>query len=134
MCSALKDCRFCLGNGLLDDAPLYRNAAFYVLGMLDPARAKAVMIVPLRHSETPFDMSAEEYAHLPDALAFAKAHLAQFSPDGFTIGWNVGAAAGQTVFHTHLHVICRFADAPVAGEGLAGMLRLATEAETVASE
>ncbi len=29
-------------------------------------------------------------------------------PDGYNIGVNVGAAAGQTVFHLHLHVIPRF--------------------------
>ncbi len=29
-------------------------------------------------------------------------------PDGYNIGVNVGAAAGQTVFHLHIHVIPRF--------------------------
>jgi diadenosine tetraphosphate (Ap4A) HIT family hydrolase len=30
-------------------------------------------------------------------------------PDGFNIGVNVGAAAGQTVGHVHLHLIPRYA-------------------------
>ena len=30
------------------------------------------------------------------------------SPDGFNIGVNVGAQAGQTVSHAHLHIIPRF--------------------------
>lgn len=34
--------------------------------------------------------------------------LADLAPDGFTIGVNVGAAAGQTVDHAHVHVIARF--------------------------
>jgi diadenosine tetraphosphate (Ap4A) HIT family hydrolase len=29
-------------------------------------------------------------------------------PDGYNIGINIGAAAGQTVFHLHIHVIPRF--------------------------
>jgi diadenosine tetraphosphate (Ap4A) HIT family hydrolase len=29
-------------------------------------------------------------------------------PDGFNLGINEGAAAGQTVFHLHVHVIPRF--------------------------
>ena len=36
-------------------------------------------------------------------------HLAeQLSPDGFNIGINDGAAAGQTVMHAHIHVIPRW--------------------------
>jgi HKD family nuclease len=33
----------------------------------------------------------------------------QHSPDGFNVGFNLGAAAGQTVLHFHLHVIPRYA-------------------------
>ncbi len=31
-----------------------------------------------------------------------------FRPQGFNIGINVGAAAGQTIFHVHMHVIPRY--------------------------
>ena len=31
-----------------------------------------------------------------------------FAPDGYNIGINDGAAAGQTVLHLHLHVIPRY--------------------------
>ncbi len=33
---------------------------------------------------------------------------AKHSPDGYNIGMNLGEAAGQTVFHLHLHVIPRY--------------------------
>lgn len=29
-------------------------------------------------------------------------------PDGFNIGINIGEAAGQTVYHTHIHIIPRY--------------------------
>ena len=32
----------------------------------------------------------------------------EFRPDGFNIGINDGAAAGQTVPHLHIHLIPRF--------------------------
>ena len=32
----------------------------------------------------------------------------QFNPDGYNVGVNVGAAAGQTVFHFHFHIIPRY--------------------------
>ncbi|MGP1667643.1 MAG: HIT family protein, partial [Rhodanobacter sp.] len=34
---------------------------------------------------------------------------AELHPDGYNIGINVGAAAGQTVPHLHVHVIPRYA-------------------------
>ena len=32
----------------------------------------------------------------------------QFEPQGFNIGVNCGEAAGQTVFHAHIHIIPRY--------------------------
>lgn len=103
--------------------PLFENNAFYVLGMLDPERAHAVMIVLKRHVETPFEITAAEWSELEAPLAFAKAKLAEFKPVGFTIGWNVGHAAGQTLQHVHLHVICRFEDDRAHGLGISGLIR-----------
>ena len=34
--------------------------------------------------------------------------IAQFDPDGYNIGVNVGDAAGQKIFHVHIHLIPRF--------------------------
>ena len=33
---------------------------------------------------------------------------ARHAPNGFNVGFNLGTAAGQTVFHFHLHVIPRY--------------------------
>ncbi|MFN2225152.1 MAG: HIT family protein, partial [Anaerolineae bacterium] len=43
---------------------------------------------------------------------------AEYAPQGYNLGWNSGAVAGQEVFHAHLHVIPRFADEPLAGRGI----------------
>ena len=32
----------------------------------------------------------------------------RFHPDGFNVGINVGEAAGQSVFHVHIHLIPRY--------------------------
>lgn len=116
-------CRFCEANTLLDDTPIYRDDRFYILQSIGTDRADAVMIIPHRHVVTPFDMWPEEWAQMPDALEAAKRHLEPAKPDGFTIGWNVGAAAGQHIFHAHLHVIARFANGPSAGRGIHAALR-----------
>lgn len=117
------DCQFCLENNLLVDAPLFANETCYFLPSIDPVLTHSGMIIPFRHSASLFKLSAEEWSGAFDLLVRARDHLAAASPDGFTIGWNVGAAAGQTVGHTHLHVIARFADEPLAGQGMRHYLK-----------
>ncbi len=118
-----ENCKFCLENGLLQDASLYQNGAFFVLAMRQDDRKHAVMVIPKRHVETPFDMAEGDWAGMSDALAFAKDHLAGFAPDGYSIGWNVGAAGGQHVMHAHLHVICRFDGDAAAGMGINALIK-----------
>jgi diadenosine tetraphosphate (Ap4A) HIT family hydrolase len=57
-----------------------------------------------------FDATEEERGALLSLLDEAKsAATAEFSPDGFNIGINDGAAAGQTDPHLHIHLIPRYA-------------------------
>lgn len=118
-------CRFCLDNRLLIDTPLLRSTHFYMLGSIDPMVPIAGMIIPFRHSETPFEISGEEWADFGVALEAAKSHFAVHQPAGFTLGWNVGAVAGQHVFHAHLHIIPRFKGAPNEGVGIRRTMRTA---------
>lgn len=112
-------CRFCRDNGLLSDRAIVETDRFYVLMSMDPELPQAAMIVPHRHSTDPFSMSEAEWADLPSALNATRSLLEQrFAPEGFTLGWNVGTVAGQTVLHTHLHVIARFSDEPMTGKGI----------------
>jgi diadenosine tetraphosphate (Ap4A) HIT family hydrolase len=117
------DCRFCRANGLANDAPVAETAHHYVLASLDPEMLMAAMVIPNRHHDDPFSVTAEEWADFGAALAAAKAHLAQYRPDGFTIGWNVTRLAGQTVGHAHCHVIARHADEGAAGHGIRSLLK-----------
>ena len=117
------NCRFCLDNNLLSDTPIAENADFYVLRMLDETRKHGRMVVLKRHAETPFDILPEEWPSLTAMINAAKADLDHFNPDGYTVGWNVGAAAGQHVFHVHLHVIARFSGDADEGIGLNGLIK-----------
>jgi HKD family nuclease/diadenosine tetraphosphate (Ap4A) HIT family hydrolase len=68
-----------------------------------------ILIVPHRHAATWEDLTAEEKVECWSAVDQAMAAIqARYAPDGFNVGFNLGAAAGQTVFHFHLHVIPRY--------------------------
>ncbi|GFE59963.1 HIT family protein [Geobacter sp. AOG2] len=68
------------------------------------------LIIPRRHMASFFEASREERSALLDLLEEMRALLQrEHNPDGFNIGINDGAAAGQTVMHLHIHLIPRYA-------------------------
>ena len=77
------------------------------------------MIIPKAHRESPFDLSDEEWIDTKNVLAMTKKLIEEkYKPDGYNLGWNVGSTGGQFVFHSHLHIVPRFADEPFAGKGI----------------
>lgn len=82
-----------------------------VVGLWDafPVSPGHALLVPRRHVRDWWDATRQEQEQLVAALKVARQEILKaYRPDGFNIGWNVGAAAGQTVFHLHLHVIPRY--------------------------
>jgi diadenosine tetraphosphate (Ap4A) HIT family hydrolase len=66
-------------------------------------------LIPKRHTGSFFDLSEQERGELLTLLDLAKQVLdEEFQPQGYNIGINDGAAAGQTVPHLHVHLIPRF--------------------------
>ena len=67
------------------------------------------LLIPKRHTSSFFDLSEPERSDLLALLDRAKLALDQeFQPQGYNIGVNDGAAAGQTVPHLHVHLIPRY--------------------------
>ncbi len=102
----MKQCPFCskprdqvlAGNGLA--------MAFYDAY---PVNEGHVLVVPRRHVETYFELTLEEAAAMNEVVFMVKEFLdARYGPAGFNVGVNVGKAAGQTIFHVHMHVIPRY--------------------------
>lgn len=74
-----------------------------------PVNEGHVLIIPRRHIGCLFDASMEEIINIWELLGEVKEALnKQFQPDGYNVGVNVGAAAGQTIHHMHVHVIPRY--------------------------
>jgi superfamily II DNA or RNA helicase/HKD family nuclease/diadenosine tetraphosphate (Ap4A) HIT family hydrolase len=99
-------CPFCTPA---EDRVFYRSP--FVVGLWDayPVSAGHALLVPVRHVAHWFDASPDEQAELLRALNIAKAAVeVEHTPDGYNIGINVGRAAGQTVFHLHVHLIPRY--------------------------
>ena len=114
----MSDCPFCLEYSHPYGDILVNVDHAYLITNPDPVLSASLMIIPLRHVETPFDLNEAEWEATKLLLDKAKEWLDQQGAEGYTVGWNVGMVAGQHVPHVHLHVIARFSDEPLAGQGL----------------
>ena len=102
----MKTCQFCSlpQSRVIDSSPLG-----LVIRDAFPISPGHTLIIPKRHVGSFFDLEADERAELLALLCQAKVVAdKEFSPQGYNIGINDGAAAGQTVPHLHLHMIPRF--------------------------
>ena len=103
------DCIFCkIANGEIPSATLYEDEDFRVILDLGPATKGHALILPKNHFanlfEIPEDMDAKAFIL---AKKIAKKMKDVFGCDGVNIVQNNGVAAGQTVFHFHIHLIPR---------------------------
>ncbi len=101
-------CTFCA----MRDSPdlLAENSLAFALPDAFPVSPGHALILPRRHVADYFDLTAEEKAALWELVDRVREQmLGGGGPAGFNIGVNVGAAAGQTVFHVHVHLIPRYA-------------------------
>ena len=74
-----------------------------------PVSKGHTLIIPKRHVANYFDLSDEEQRGLWQMVNHCKTFLERrFHPNGFNIGINVNEAAGQSVFHVHIHLIPRY--------------------------
>jgi histidine triad (HIT) family protein len=81
---------------------------------INPATRGHALVVPREHSADLMEVSDDdlERTMLAARRLSARVRLA-LEPDGFNILNSCGAAAWQTIFHFHLHVIPRYADDPL---------------------
>lgn len=102
-----KGCPFCDEPGR--EESVARCRTFLARHDKYPISPGHTLLVPRRHVADIVDLTAEEREDLFDLLAEVRGLLQRrYSPDGFNIGINIGAAAGQTIEHLHIHVIPRY--------------------------
>lgn len=104
------DCIFCkIANGEIPSATLYEDNDFRVILDLGPASKGHALILPKEHYPNLYELP-DEMAE--KAILLAKKMVMKMTEvlgcDGFNVVQNNGTAAGQTVFHFHIHLIPRY--------------------------
>ena len=100
---------------------------------INPATPGHALVVPREHSADLHEISDEDLAATTIAAKRLTERMTEvLEPDGFNVINSCGAAAWQTVFHLHLHVIPRYAGDPlrlpwVPGPGDSGEIAAVAE-------
>jgi histidine triad (HIT) family protein len=86
--------------------------AFMDIGQVNPGH---VLVALKQHAENIFALDeAQAAAVFRSAAKVARAIRGAFEPQGLSVYQANGAAAGQTVFHLHIHLVPRY-----EGDGMA---------------
>ena len=104
------NCIFCkLANGVFPTNKIYEDDEFTVILDINPANLGHALILPKQHYANLFEID-EEVAGRAMKLAKKVATIIkeELGCDGINVVQNNGEAAGQTVFHFHVHVIPRY--------------------------
>ena len=104
------DCIFCkLANGVFATNSIYEDEDFNVILDAGPATKGHALILPKEHYANLYEIDEELLAK---AIRLAKRVVSEETPklgcDGYNVVQNNGEAAGQTVFHFHMHLIPRY--------------------------
>jgi diadenosine tetraphosphate (Ap4A) HIT family hydrolase len=113
-----RTCPLCEPN-LDPDTILFENGLCLFVRREEPVLIGSGLIIPRQHRETVFELTPEEVSATFELLVRVKDWIdLKHAPSGYNLGWNCGRAAGQEVFHAHLHVIPRHGDEPLVGKGI----------------
>ena len=88
---------------------IVQNELSYAVYDIYPDAPGHMVIIPKRCIETMFLAKGEEWASVGELINLAKAEIEKtHKPKGYKIIANCGAAAGQTVFHAHVHLLPKY--------------------------
>ena len=106
----MENCIFCkLAKGEIPTATLYEDDSFRMILDAGPATRGHALILPKAHyaniMEMPPELTGKAFVL---AGKMAGKMMEKLGCDGINVVQNNGEAAGQTVFHFHIHLIPRY--------------------------
>lgn len=108
------NCIFCkIANGEIPSSTVYEDENFRVILDMGPASKGHALILPKEHFKDVCELDEKVAAKiLPLGAKIGTAMKKSLGCAGFNLVQNNGEAAGQTVFHFHVHVIPRYEGGP----------------------
>ena len=102
-------CAIVEGSDKVTSLEVYRSELFVVSMNIYPYTPGHLMVFPKRHITDVRMMSDDEVKQLHEVQRLCLDVLdTVYAPHGFNLGYNMGAAAGASIEHLHLHVVPRY--------------------------
>lgn len=103
-------CPFCAdGQAGFEERILVRDKTSFCIYDKYPVSDGHALVISDRHVSSFFELDICEQRSMFETLSRAKALIdKEKNPQGYNIGINDGAVAGQTIFHVHIHLIPRY--------------------------
>ena len=102
----MADCLFCrIVAGEVPAEVLHTTERTLAFRDLHPQAPTHVLVVPRDHYENAAALAAGDPVASAELVTAAAAVAAAEGHDDYRLVLNTGAGVGQTVFHTHLHVL-----------------------------
>jgi histidine triad (HIT) family protein len=102
------DCIFCkIVEGKIPSTKIFENSKVLAFQDLQPSAAVHYLVIHKNHSKDVNDLVAAESSQLIDIFSAIKeiTEKEKLDQKGFRVLTNMGPHAGQTVFHTHFHLL-----------------------------
>ena len=105
-------CIFCgIAKKEVPEIHVYEDSDVIAFMDIKPISEGHTLIIPKKHYENIYEIPAEEAAHLFKVVKkVAYAVSKGMDAKGISIFQNNGRAAGQVVFHLHVHIVPRYGD------------------------
>lgn len=106
----MTDCLFCkIAGGAIACEKVYEDEKTFAFLDIRPVNRGHTLVIPKAHHANIYEIPSEDFAAVMETVRkLAPRVKAAVSADGINIGMNNDGAAGQLVFHAHVHVIPRF--------------------------
>ena len=99
-------CIFCkVAGGEIPTDFLYESEKVVAFTDLNPQAPTHILVIPRQHFENAAELAAGDADAISELFGAAHQIATTLGLDGYRIVFNTGASAGQSVFHTHLHLL-----------------------------
>jgi histidine triad (HIT) family protein len=111
----MTDCIFCrIVAGDLPSTRIHEDERAIAIMDINPATRGHALVIPRAHADDIATIDDSDLSHCAVvAKTLAGRAMHGLAADGVTIMQSNGAAAWQTVFHYHVHIIPRYRDDPL---------------------